>query len=137
MAQLLEVPTDEQLTVLIGEVRLAAWKRFCAEIEARYETERLWSDGGKRWTYEYKYRRGGKTLCALYAKPDGFGLMLIFGRDERARVEAIRAELSAQTLATYDAATVYHDGKWVMFDETLPIPDLVRLLQIKRRPNKR
>ena len=28
----------------------------------------LWNKGGKAWAYEYKYRQGGKTLCALYAR---------------------------------------------------------------------
>ena len=27
-----------------------------------------WNNGGRKWKYEYKYRRGRKTLCALYAK---------------------------------------------------------------------
>ncbi|MEY8433248.1 DUF3788 family protein [Lachnospiraceae bacterium 48-42] len=40
--------------------------------------ERLWNTGGKKWTYEYKYRRGGKTLCSLYAKGGCVGSMIIF-----------------------------------------------------------
>ena len=45
----------------------------CAMCTARcgntddYDMERLWNTGGKDWTYEYKYRRGGKTLCCLYS----------------------------------------------------------------------
>lgn len=62
--------------------------------------------------------------------------MIIFGLDERTKVEAIRGTLSASTVKTYDEAQTYHDGKWVMFDETLPDDDLVRLLVIKRRQNK-
>ena len=56
--------------------------------------ERLWNTGGKNWTYEYKYRRSGKTLCGLYAKSNHVGFMIIFGKDERAKFEAIRDTLS-------------------------------------------
>ena len=42
--------------------------------------------GGKNWTYEYKYRRGGKTLCALYAREGCMGFMVIFGKEEKGKV---------------------------------------------------
>lgn len=98
---------------------------------------RIWSDGGKKWTYEYKYRRGGKTLCALYARQDCFGFMIIFGKDERKKVENIRNDLSAQTMEFYDTAETYHDGKWVMLNESVPIDDIRMLLKIKRKPNRK
>ena len=61
------------------------WNKLCALIDEKYEMERLWNKGGKAWTYEYKYRRGGKTLCALYARENCIGFMIIFGKDERAK----------------------------------------------------
>ncbi len=137
MGMLTRIPDAAELQTMIGQARYAAWQKICETIDASYEMECLWSDGGRRWTYEYKYRRGGKTLCALYAKPDCFGLMVIFGRAERDRVEAIRATLAPETMRVYDEATTYHDGKWVMFDENLPMPDLLALLRIKRRPNRK
>ena len=47
----------------------------------------LWSTGGKAWKYEYKYRRGGKTLCALYARENCVGFMIVLGKDERLKFE--------------------------------------------------
>lgn len=137
MAKLKEIPSEGELRAMIGDGALAAWKGFCAEIEGLYDMDREWNHGGKRWSYEYKYRRGGKTLCALYAAPGRFGLMIIFGGDEREKLEAIRPELSAGTLEAYDQATTYHDGKWVMFPESLPLSDLRAMLAVKRRPNRR
>ena len=136
MAVLKEIPTREALRALMGEEKLVAWERMALIIDSLYDMETLWSDGGKRWKIEYKYRRGGKTLCCLYAKEGCFGLMIIFGLEERARVDAMRDALSAGTVRAYDEAQTYHDGKWVMFDEALPGKDLVRLLAVKRRPNK-
>ena len=47
----------------------------------------MWNNGGRKWKYEYKYRRGGKTLCGLYAKEYSFGFMVILGKGERDRFE--------------------------------------------------
>lgn len=135
MAVLKQIPTNEELELLIGAKAFTAWKNICAEIDALYKMDCEWNDGGKKWKYEYKYRRGGKTLCALYAGQNRFGFMIIFGKDEREKVEEIRESLSPQTLSTYDAATTYHDGKWVMFDEKISICDMKTLLAIKRKPN--
>lgn len=136
MAALKEIPTREELRALFGDEKLAAWERMARLVDSLYDMETLWNDGGKRWKIEYKYRRGGKTLCCLYADEGRFGLMIIFGLEERARVEALRGTLSTGTIRAYDEAATYHDGKWVMFDETLPDLDLARLLAVKRRPNK-
>lgn len=94
--------------------------------------------GGKRWDLECKYRRGGKTLCALYAAPGRMGFMVIFGKDEREKVEGIRGELSESVRRAYDNARTYRDGKWVMFEPTdgSEFGDYLRLLALKRRPNR-
>ncbi len=133
-----KIPTNEEMIALIGHPLFDVWTKLVVLIEAKYEMDTLWNNGGKRWVYEYKYRRGGKTLCALYAKEKVFGFMIIFGKAEREKVEAIRSELSPETQCIYDEATTYHDGKWVMFEltDTSLFPDIEKLLQIKRKPNK-
>ena len=136
MTELKQIPTDQEMQLLIGTKKYSAWKGICAVIDSIYDMDYQWNDGGKKWKYEYKYRRGGKTLCALYAKQDCLGLMIIFGKEERDKVDVIRDSLSSRTLEVFDSAKTYHDGKWVMFDETLPLADMKLLLNIKRRPNK-
>ena len=137
MALLKVIPSEDEIISLIGTDSFAYWEMICSEINSLYDMDKTWSDGGKRWKYEYQYRRGGKTLCALYARQDCFGLMIIFGKDEREEVENIRNRLSNQTVKIYDEAETYHDGKWVMFDETVPAGDIKVLLDIKRKPNKK
>ena len=137
MTELKQIPTEQEMQLLIGTKKYFAWKNICAVIDSLYEMDYQWNDGGKKWTYEYKYRRGGKTLCALYAKQDCLGIMIIFGKEERDKVEALRSSLSSRTLEVFDSAKTYHDGKWVMFDETIPMDDMKLLLNIKRRPNKK
>lgn len=130
---------QEELIQLLGVDTYEVWKSLRAFVEKYYDMEVLWNTKGKKWQYECKYRRGGKTLCGLYANPQEMGFMIIFGKQEREKVEALRNELQEATLAFYDEATTYRDGKWVMFTitDTRLFDDLLRLLQCKRRPNRK
>ena len=42
------------------------WNTIVANIEKLYDVDQIWSKGFGDWIYEYKFRRGGKTLCTLY-----------------------------------------------------------------------
>ena len=97
-------PTQSTMTELLGQPLFAVWQELCSAIDEKYDMERLWNTGGKNWVYEYKYRRGGKTLCRQY-----------------------------------DEATTYRDGKWVMFEptDTYEFDDYMKLLAIKRKPNRK
>ena len=133
-----KIPTNEEMIALIGQQLFEVWTMLCDLIESKYDLECFWNSGGKKWMYEYKYRRGGKSLCALYAKENVFGFMVIFGKDERAKFEASRKEYSLEVQKIYDESTTYHDGKWMMFELTDAslFSDMEKLLLIKRKPNK-
>ena len=133
------MPHEEQLISLVGEPLYALRKELCARIDEQYDMERLWGPGGKAWACEYKYRRGGKTLCAFYARENCIGFLVILGREERLKFESERESYSQEVQKIYDATPTYHDGKWLMFvltDASL-YSDLLRLLKIKRKPNRK
>lgn len=133
------IPTQSTMTELLGPSLFEVWQKLCSAIDEKYEMEHIWNDGGKKWTYEYKYRRGGKTLCCLYAKRNCVGFMVIFGKEERAKFEEIRGVLSNTVCRQYDEANTYHDGKWVMFEptDTAEFDDYMKLLAVKRKPNRK
>ncbi|HIR60364.1 MAG TPA: DUF3788 domain-containing protein [Candidatus Faecivivens stercoravium] len=132
-------PSPAVLAELLGPPLFEVWQALCRAIDEKYEMERLWNPGGKNWTYEYKYRRGSKTLCALYAREGCMGFMVIFGKEERAKFETIRDTLSEAVCRQYDAAETYRDGKWVMFEPagTEAFGDYMKLLAVKRKPNRK
>ena len=133
------IPNVEEMTALVGQSLYDVWNKLCALIDEKYDMDRLWAEGGKAWKYEYKYRRGGKTLCALYARENCVGFMVILGKEERLKFEAGRNAYSKEVQQVYDQAQTYHDGKWVMFqpaDASL-FDDFIRLLAAKRKPNKK
>lgn len=129
----------EELESLVGIDIVNIFYDIVDEITLLYDMDKVWNNGGKKWTYEYKFRKSGKTLCAFYFKENTLGFMIIFGKDERTKVEEIRNELSSDVLEAYDNAQTFHDGKWVMLDVTdySILEDLKKLLFIKRKPNKK
>lgn len=139
MEKVFQAPTPEAIESLIGKEFWQIWNALCLLIEQQYEMERLWNSGGKKWVYEYKFRKGGKTLCALYAKENCLGFMIILGQNERDKFEMQREQFSKETQLLYDKATIYHDGKWIMFElkSTKLFNDIERLLHIKRKPNRK
>lgn len=134
-----KIPTEEDLTALLGQKLFSVWQALARLLDETYEMDRLWNNGGKAWTYEYKYRRGGKTLCGLYAKEACLGFLVILGKEERARFEASREGFSKEVQDLYDEAKTYHDGKWIMFQptDTTLFEEFLRLLAMKRKPNKK
>lgn len=133
------LPNEEEMTALVGRSLFDIWNQLCTLIDEKYDMDRLWDKGGKAWKYEYKYRRGGKTLCALYAGENRVGFMVILGKDERLKFEADRESYSKQVQNLYDEAQIYHDGKWIMFEpvDTSLFDDFIRLLRVKRKPNRK
>lgn len=129
----------EAMTALVGEDLYPVWAGLRACIEAAYDMDGAWGPGGKAWTYEYKYRRGGKTLCALYAREGCIGFLVIFGKKERLQFEAARETYPQAVQAAYDAAKTYHDRKWILLEpvDTAWFPAFMRLLGIKRTPNRK
>lgn len=132
-------PSEEQLAALLGEPLYGLWMQLCERIDDRYEMDRIWGSGGKAWDYEYKYRRGGKTLCALYAKEGRMGFMVILGKDERSKFESGRPSYTEAVREAYDSARAYRDGKWIMFEpaDASQFDDYLSLFAIKRRPNRK
>ena len=133
-----KIPSESIMTDLLGKQLYDVWLSLSAAIDERYGMERSWNNGGKKWIYEYKYRKGGKTLCSLYARENCLGFMIIFGKDECLKFEESRESFSAEIQEIYDESKIYHDGKWVMFypcDESM-FSDFMRLLAIKRKSNK-
>ena len=135
----MDTPTQDMLEELIGLSNLDIWNKLTAGIDDLYEMDKTWNKGFGDWIYEYKYRRGGKTLCTLYAKQNIANILIILGKVEREKLESKREEFSQSLLDLYDETKTYHDGKWlwIPIDERLSLDDIVILLKLKRKPNRK
>lgn len=130
---------QEQLTVLLSNETLSVWTELTEAIDSLYDVDRLWDKGFGDWKIEYKYRRGGKTLCTFYAKEGAANLLITYGKAEREKFEAIKTSISKQLQEIYEMTTTLHDGKWlwIPLDDELKVEDIIEMLKIKRRPNRK
>lgn len=129
----------QELNNLLSDRQLAIWSKLVRRIDSLYDVERIWGKGFGDWECEYKYRRGGKTLCTFYAKKDVANILIILGKKERDKFEAISGSFSAPIQKLYHSTESFHDGKWlwIPLDENLVMDDIIAMLKIKRRPNKK
>lgn len=135
----MDKPTNTALEELLGAEKLDTFNRLTESVDQLYDVDRLWNKGFGDWVYEYKYRRGGKTLCTFYAKKDIANILIILGKIEREKFEAQRDIYTERMLALYDTTESYHDGKWlwIPIDNELSFDDIVNMLKIKRKPNRK
>lgn len=128
-----------EIEALIGKNVMGIWEQLETSIDRVYEMDKYWNKGFGDWVYEYKYRRGGKTLCTFYAKQGVANLLIVLGKAEREKFEQQWEYFSEGILTLYESTKVLYDGKWmwIPIDEKLEIEDILRMLRIKRRPNRK
>ena len=129
---------NENVNILLSEEALFVWNKLTDAIDALYDVDRLWAKGFGDWKIEYKYRRGGKTLCAFYAKEGVANLLIIYGKAEIEKFERIKESVSNKLQDIYERTEKLHDGKWlwIPLDYNIRIEDIIEMLKIKRRPNR-
>jgi len=130
-------PTDVEVRAWIGEGAHLYWHRVTELIDELYPGvfAAEWLYGGQKHGWSLRYKKS-KPLCTLIPERGRFLVLVVFGAAERERVENLRDRLSRRTVEEYEAATTYHDGKWVVLtvDGEAAVEDLVRLWTVKRKP---
>ena len=129
----------EQINILLSKETLSMWNKLIDAIDSLYDVDRIWNKGFGAWKIEYKYRRGGKTLCTFYAKENVANLLIIYGKAEREKFEKIKECVSKQLQEIYEKAEILHDGKWlwISLNNEASVADIIEMLKIKRRPNRK
>ncbi len=131
--------TDTELQTVLSPKLFTLWQKTVGKIEAAYEMEKEWDKGGKAAKFLLRFRRGGKTLVTLIPLENDVDLMVVYGKDERVKFEDQMKDFSPAVVDGYQQAKTYHDGKWIRYslsDKNVQ-RDLMALLAIKRRPNRK
>jgi hypothetical protein len=132
-------PRDAEIAAWIGKGAFKYWKKVMQLIEERYPGVFVpeWLFGGKKHGWSLRYKKN-KSFCTLIPEKNRFALLIVFGAEERERVETIRKSLLPSTQKEYDRATTYHDGKWLRLaiDTDRVVEDILRLLAMKRKTKK-
>ena len=129
----------EQVNILLSKETLFVWNKLTDAIDSLYDVDRIWNKGFGAWKIEYKYRRGGKTLCTFYAKENVANILITYGKAEREKFEKIKESVSKQLQDIYERTETLHDGKWlwIPLDNEISVEDIIEMLKIKRRPNRK
>lgn len=129
-------PSAAEIEQWIGREASEYWKKVTELIELRYPKvfEPEWLFGGQKHGWSLRYKKN-KSFCTLIPEKNRFALLIVFGAEERKKVEEIRDNLSTQTQEEYDNATTYHDGKWVLLsvDNDTVVKDVEQFLAVKRK----
>ncbi|HPQ44000.1 MAG TPA: DUF3788 domain-containing protein [Syntrophales bacterium] len=132
-------PSDAAIAQWIGAEAHEYWQQVTRLIDRRYPDVFTpeWLFGGRKHGWSLRYKKS-RSFCTLIPEKNRFALLIVFGAEERTRVEVIRDSLSQHIIKAYDAATTYHDGKWLLLaiDSEQVIEDISKLLEIKRRPKQ-
>ncbi|RPI28597.1 MAG: DUF3788 domain-containing protein [Acidobacteria bacterium] len=130
-------PTSEQVAEWIGSQNSGRWTEFTGFIDSRYPGlfETKWWFGGKKFGWSLRFKKS-KSFCNLIPERGQFRVLLVFGAEEREKVEPVLSELTSHVRDDYTNARTFHDGKWVsvVVDSTKVLADVERLLVLKRRP---
>ena len=130
-------PTPRQVESWLGKKAYAHWQQMAKMIADKYPGvfSPEWLNGGKKHGWSVRYKKS-KSFCTMIPERGRCLLMIVFGAEERAKVEAMRNELSARVQKAYDEATTYHDGKWLLLDinSKTTFADAETLLTVKRKP---
>jgi len=132
---------------LYGEVKKIlgaasiAWEQLTGFIRQHYELDEDWFAGNPSHKYHsnLRFMRSGKTLIGLSVREGYFIAYIVLGELERNNFELMRNDLNDTIAKEYDAAQTLRDGKWIAFevhDDSL-IDDLIKLVQVKRKPNRK
>ena len=120
---------------------IEAFEKIVEYIRTSYDMEEVFTiyDRRKDGKNELKFRKSGKTLVTFYIKEKLFTVLIIFGKNEREKFEIEQGKYSEYIIDCYTNTKTYHDGKWIFIDVKSKkyINDIIELLNIKKKPNKK
>lgn len=133
-------PSDDQLRHWLGEEAYSHWYALCGWIDENYPGifEPDWVFGGAKHGWSLRYKKT-KSFCTLVPEYGRLSVVIVFGKDERQKAEAMLGDFSPSLARLYEETETFHDGKWLKL--SLPseagLADIARLLSTKRRPRPR
>jgi hypothetical protein len=130
-------PGLPEVRAWIGAKAYARWERVTLMIAERYPGIFVpeWLYGGKKHGWSLRYKKG-RSFCTLIPEKGCLKLVIVFGAEERAKVEDRIHDLSPAVREQYRKAATYHDGKWLLLTvaSNKVINDIGLLLAVKRKP---
>ncbi len=111
--------------------------QFCSEIRNTYKCNEKIEYSSCSWEkgWNIKFKKIGKTLCTIYQREGYFTAMIVIGGKEKALVEAILPECTAELRSLYHQTREGNGQRWLMIDledKDGLYQDVLRLVKIRR-----
>ena len=90
----------------------------------------VWAPG-----WNIKLRKAGKGLCVIYPKKGYFTVLVVVGRKEKERVEALLPQLSEEMQEIYRSTGEGNGQRWLMIEireDDCVYRDMLELIRIRR-----
>jgi len=128
-------PNARQVAAWIGNRNYKRWTDLTQFIEGHYPRvfNSTWLFGGAKYGWSLRFKKS-KSFCTLIPEKGKFRILLVFGAEERKKVEILLPRLASHVAEDYEKSTTYHDGRWVWVnvDSKNVLNDVERLLVLKR-----
>lgn len=128
------VPTIEEMS---GYVRNPVFMQFCSEIKNTYKCKEKIEYSSCSWEkgWNVKFKKAGKSLCTIYPREGYLTVLVVVGKKEKARVEEILPDCTAEIQNIYEQTKEGNGQRWLMVDLEERgglYDDLLRFIQIRR-----
>ena len=91
---------------------------------------------GKNKEYVIRHRKSGRTLVTLYPARSSLVVLVVLGKKEVAKTEALMDKLSTKVRKLFQETDQLHDGRWLWIKPSskTDVESIKLLLSTKRRP---
>ncbi|MBU7013453.1 MAG: DUF3788 domain-containing protein [Theionarchaea archaeon] len=128
-------PTREDMLRAVGE-NAGLWQDLLEYLETHYDHVSDLDFGGKKYGWAMRYRKSGKTLVTLFPEKGAFTALVVLGRKEVEKAQALLDDLSPDVRALLENTQQLHDGRWLWIRPgcQADIESIKALLSTKRKP---
>ena len=127
-------PTVSEMSEFVGN---PLFDELCGYMESEYQAcEKVEYSGEKAFLgWNLKFRKAGRTLCTVYPRKGYFPMLLIVGRKEKDRVEALLPSMSEEFTQLYENTRECMNQRWLMLDfseKNALFSDALSIVKIRR-----
>lgn len=110
-------PHMKDVLEVVG-ARRALWESLSGFMVENYRVEGELKHYGKNYGWMVRFRRGGKTLVALFPRTEGFVAQVVLGLTIIDAANEMK--LGKNVRAAFEEANQYFDGRWLYVDRKSP-----------------
>ena len=127
---------EEQILELLG-MKAGLWLSLREYLADYYpDCVPVFGIEGKNKEYVIRYRKSGRTLVTLYSARSSLVVLVVLGKEEVAKTEALVDKLSTKVRKLFQETDQLHDGRWLWIrpSSKTDVESIKLLLSTKRRP---